>query len=84
MNNGQTWEVINNAMNEGNSGSYEWYTPNVDSEECLVRITDSYAFASMDTSGMFSIFTFPETPVCMVSVDSLTNLQCDHLGKACF
>jgi hypothetical protein len=73
IDNGQTWEVINNVFNEGNSGSYEWFTPNVDSEECLVRITDSYALTSMDTSGMFSIFTFPETPICMVSVDSLTN-----------
>jgi hypothetical protein len=73
VDNGQTWEVINNVFNEGNSGSYEWFTPNVDSEECLIRITDSYAFSEMDTSGMFSIFTFPETPICMVSVDSLTN-----------
>ncbi len=70
---GQTWEIIDNAMNEGNSGSYEWFTPNVESEECLVRITDSYSFTSVDTSGMFTILMFPETPVCMVSVDSLTN-----------
>jgi hypothetical protein len=73
VNNGQSWEIIDNAMNEGNSGNYEWYTPNVDSDECLVRITDSYALSEMDTSGMFSIFTFPETPVCMVTVDSVTN-----------
>jgi hypothetical protein len=72
---GQTWEIIDNAMNVGNSGSYEWITPNVESEECLVRITDAYSFASVDTSGMFSIFTFPETPICMVSVDSLTNFN---------
>jgi hypothetical protein len=72
-NNGQTWEIIDNAMNEGNSGSYEWFTPNVESEECLVRITDAYSYASVDTSGMFTILTFPETPICMVSVDSLTN-----------
>ncbi len=73
INNGQTWEVINNVFNQGNSGSYEWFTPNVDSEECLVRITDSYALSSTDISEVFTIFTFPETPVCMVSVDSLTN-----------
>jgi hypothetical protein len=73
VNNGQTWELINGVVSEGNSGSYEWFTPNVESEECLVRIGDSYSLNSMDTSGMFSIFTFPETPICMVSVDSLTN-----------
>jgi hypothetical protein len=75
INNGQSWDVINSVISEGNSGSYEWFTPNVESEECLVRITDSYALTSMDTSGVFSIFTFPETPVCMVSVDSLTNFN---------
>jgi hypothetical protein len=73
MNNGQTWEVISGAISEGNSGSYEWITPNVDSEECLVRIGDSYAISSMDTSGVFTIFTFPETPICIVSVDSVTS-----------
>jgi hypothetical protein len=72
-NNGQTWEIIDNAMNEGNSGSYEWFTPDVESEEYLVRISDAYSFTSVDTSEMFTILTFPETPVCMVSVDSLTN-----------
>jgi hypothetical protein len=45
----------------------------VDSEECLIRISDSYAYSASDTSEVFSIFPFPETPICMVSVDSLTN-----------
>jgi hypothetical protein len=75
INNGQTWETINGVFYQGNTGSYEWYTPNVDSDECLVRIGDSYSINSLDTSGLFSIFTFPETPVCMVSVDSLTNFN---------
>jgi hypothetical protein len=71
--NGETWEVIGNGSSQGNSGSYEWTTPNVDSEECLIRITDSYAFSASDTSAAFTILSYPETPVCMVSVDSLTN-----------
>jgi len=74
-NNGQTWVVINNATSQGNSGSYEWFTPNVNSEECRVRITDSFALTSKATSGMFTMFPFPETPICMVSVDSLTNFN---------
>lgn len=72
-NNGLTWEVIANGSNQGNSGSLEWYTPNVNSTECLIRITDSYATSSSDTSAAFTIMPFPETPVCMVTVDSLTN-----------
>ena len=71
--NGATWEFINNGVSQGNSGSYEWTTPNVNSEECLVRINDSWVTSSNDISELFSVFPFPETPICMVSVDSLTN-----------
>ncbi|MHC1776081.1 MAG: T9SS type A sorting domain-containing protein [Lentimicrobium sp.] len=71
--NGATWEVIANGSSQGNSGSVEWITPNVNSDECLIRITDSYAFSSNDISAAFTIMPYPETPVCMVTVDSLTN-----------
>jgi hypothetical protein len=73
--NGVTWVVINNVETIGNNGSYEWTTPNINSEECLLRITDSYSYTSVDTSNVFSIFPYPETPVCMVSVDSLTSFN---------
>jgi len=73
LDNGETWTFIDNGSSQGNSGSYDWTTPNVDSEECLIRITDSYAFSAIDTSEVFTIMSYPETPVCMVSVDSLTN-----------
>lgn len=72
--NGVTWEVIANGSSQGNSGSVEWFTPNVNSDECLIRITDSYAWpASNAISNAFTIMPYPETPVCMVTVDSLTN-----------
>ncbi len=71
--NGETWEGLGNGFNVGFSGSYEWTTPNIESEECLIRITDSYATSAINTSAVFSILDFPETPVCMVTVDSLTN-----------
>ena len=73
VDNGETWTFIDNGSSQGNSGSYNWTTPNVDSEECLIRITDSYAVSAIDTSEVFTIMSYPETPVCMVSVDSLTN-----------
>ena len=73
IDNGINWVVIDNAVNVGNTGSYVWVTPNVNSDECLIRITDSYALQAVDFSGVFTIFTFPEAPVCMVTVDSLTN-----------
>jgi hypothetical protein len=73
LDNGINWTVIDNAVNVGNSGSYEWITPNANSEECMIRISDGYAASSTEFSELFAIFTFPETPVCMVTVDSLTN-----------
>ncbi len=71
--NGESWEFIGNGSSQANSGSFEWTTPNVNSEECLIVIADGYAPAAIDTSAAFTIMPFPETPVCMVTVDSLTN-----------
>ena len=71
--NGESWEVIGNGSSQGNSGFFEWITPMVDSDECLLRITDAYAYSSFDISAAFTIMSYPETPVCMVTVDSLTN-----------
>lgn len=71
--NGQSWITITNAISTGNTGSYVWTTPNVNSETCLIRIRDPYALSAMDTSAVFSIFPLPDTPLCMVTVDSLSN-----------
>jgi len=71
--NGNNWEVINNGSSIGTSGSYEWITPNIESGECRIRITDSYAYTSSDISEAFTIMSFPEIPVCMVTVDNQTN-----------
>ncbi|MBK6962643.1 MAG: T9SS type A sorting domain-containing protein [Bacteroidales bacterium] len=71
--NGETWEVIAYGMSQGTSGSVVWYTPNVSSDECLIRINDSYSLSSIDVSDVFTIMPYPETPICMVTVDSLTN-----------
>jgi trimeric autotransporter adhesin len=71
--NGETWEVIAYGISQGTSGSVVWYTPNVSSDECLIRINDAYSLSSTDVSDVFTIMPYPETPVCMVTVDSLTN-----------
>lgn len=71
--NGETWTFINNATSTGTFGSYVWTTPNINSEECLIRIRDLYSQTSVDISGAFTIMPFPEISLCMVSVDSLTN-----------
>lgn len=71
--NGETWEIILYGISQGNSGSVLWFTPNVNSDECLIRITDNYSTSSTAVTGVFTIMSYPETPVCMVTVDSLTN-----------
>jgi len=71
--NGETWEIIAYGISQGTSGSVVWYTPNVSSDECLIRINDSYSLSSTDVSDVFTIMSYPETPICMVTVDSLTN-----------
>jgi hypothetical protein len=71
--NGQTWNYINYVVIEDIQGSYEWITPDISSDQCLVRVSDYYLDFVSDTSNVFAILTYPETPICMVSVDSTTN-----------
>jgi hypothetical protein len=70
---GQTWNFINYSMVSGTEGNYEWVTPVISSEECQIRIMDYYLNFVSTISNPFTIITFPETPICMVSVDSTTN-----------
>jgi hypothetical protein len=71
--NGQSWTFINYATFTGTEGNFEWITPDITSDQCQVRISDYYLNFVSDTSNLFTILSFPETPICMVSVDSTTN-----------
>lgn len=71
--NGQYWNYIDFVPNTSTEGSYEWTTPAIESEQCLVRISDYYLYFVSDTSDVFSVLTYPATPICMVTVDSATN-----------
>ena len=73
--NGENWITINNGTSQGNSGSYEWTTPNINSDECMIRIRDLYVPTSNDSSPAFTIMPFPETQPCLVTTDSLTNFN---------
>jgi hypothetical protein len=61
--NGETWEVIAYGISQGTSGSVVWYTPNVSSDECLIRINDIYSLSSTDVSDVFTIMPFPRPTV---------------------
>lgn len=71
--NGLTWNYIGYVTVDGTEGSFEWTTPDVSSDQCRIRIMDYYLNFIADTSEAFTIITFPETPICMVSVDTITN-----------
>ena len=52
--NGENWEIIEAVEN---TGSYEWTVPVINSEECLIRVTDSENSQISDTSdAVFTIF----------------------------
>ena len=73
VDNGSTWSYIGYVTIDGPQGSFNWTTPDVSSDQCRIRIMDYYLNFVADTSEIFTIITFPETPICMVSVDSTTN-----------
>lgn len=70
---GQYWNFIGYAVYEGPQGSYQWITPEIESEQYLLRVSDYYLPFVSDTSTVFTIVTFPETPICLVTVDIATN-----------
>lgn len=70
---GASWNYINYAIQDGPDGSYDWTTPDVNSDQCLIRVMDYYLTFVNTTSNPFTIITYPVTPICMVTVDSATN-----------
>jgi len=60
--NGSTWAPVD-PPNTGNNGSYEWLVPIVDSNECLMRISDANNPNNFDVSDdVFTIYecTLPD------------------------
>jgi hypothetical protein len=59
IDNGKTWTKVF-PPNTGNSGSYNWLVPIVNSEQCMVRITNAANLGVYDTSDeVFSIYESP-------------------------
>lgn len=71
--NGQNWNYIDLPQITGTSGTYEWVTPNFESDQYKIRVSDYYLPFVTQSSGSFSVLNYPETPICMVTVDSATN-----------
>ncbi|MBK7174003.1 MAG: T9SS type A sorting domain-containing protein [Bacteroidales bacterium] len=71
--NGQNWNYIDFPVNAGLTGSYQWTTPMIESDQYKIRISDYYLPFVTQSSNAFSVLNFPETPICMVTVDSASN-----------
>lgn len=71
--NGQTWNYIDFPVHTGTGGTYEWTTPPFESDQYKIRISDYYLPFVTQSSNAFSVLNLPETPICMVTVDSATN-----------
>jgi hypothetical protein len=53
---GDTWSQVD-PPNVGNTGSYNWLVPTVDSDECLVRVANAGNLSVYDTSNeVFTIY----------------------------
>jgi len=83
IDNGKSWSAVFPA-NTGNTGSYEWLVPMVDSTQCLVRVVNTANLAVFDTSN--AVFTIYECPLegdldgnCAVNFFDLAILASDWL-----
>ncbi|NIO61840.1 MAG: hypothetical protein GTO35_04330 [Gammaproteobacteria bacterium] len=60
-NNGSSWNTA--AASAANTGSYNWVIPAVDSDNCLVRVSDTAGPASDTSDAVFSIWQQPSITV---------------------
>lgn len=84
IDNGLTWSEVYPA-NIGNTGSYDWLVPNVDSQLCDMRITKATNVSVYDTNNFF--FTVYQCPLegdvtddCIVDLFDLSVMAFDWLG----
>ncbi len=83
IDNGSTWSEVYPG-NVGNTGSYSWLVPIVDSEECLVRVTKVASLVVYDTSdGVFTVYECLEdgdlTGDCIINMIDLAVMANDWL-----
>ncbi len=84
IDNGDTWSEVYPA-NVGNTGSYNWLVPNVDSQLCAMRITKATNVAVYDTNNfIFTVYQCPlegdVTDDCIVDLFDLSVMASAWLG----
>ncbi len=86
IDNGNKWSEVY-PPNTGNTGSYKWLVPMVNSEQCLVRITNTGNLAVYDVSNVpFSIYqcalSGDLTGDCIVNLADFAVMAADWLDCA--
>jgi Regulator of Chromosome Condensation (RCC1) repeat protein len=81
---GQNWSAVD-PVNAGNTGSYDWTTPKINSNQCRVRITDAAASHISDAGDeLFTIYQCTlETDLngdCLIDLLDLALLAADWLA----
>jgi len=81
--NGVSWTAVAPA-NAGNNRRYNWLVPTVNSQECLVRISDASEPGVSDVSdAVFTIYqctlNFDVTGDCIVDMRDFASLACEWL-----
>lgn len=67
-NNGNTWQLIDHSA--GNTGEYSWQVPGINSDHCLIRISDLSDLTLTDRSDQpFSIAEFSEQMKIVINAD---------------
>ena len=86
IDNGNTWSEVY-PPNIGNTGSYDWLVPIVDSEQCKVRLTNTADFNVYDTTdGVFVIYECTLagdlTGDCFINIDDFAIIALYWLQEA--
>ncbi|KAF0200767.1 MAG: hypothetical protein FD170_3219 [Bacteroidetes bacterium] len=69
--NGQNWQTLDYIYYLGDDNTYTWQTPDLSSNQCLIRISDYYfPFIAATSSSAFTLEDFPDLQICMVGVDT--------------
>jgi hypothetical protein len=86
LNNGSTWSEVY-PPNTANTGIFNWLVPNVNSEQCLVRVANADNLSVYDTSN--AVFTIYQCPLegdltgdCIVNLTDFSIMADDWLDCA--
>jgi len=77
--NGLNWTLVD-PPNTGNSGSYDWLVPTIDSTQCLVRVSDAANLNISDTSNAVLTITIGGGVILINAGENIQIMSDDQAG----